>query len=303
MPIPSLPALLALAAPGAHAAQVPCPSELDDVHDAAQLALDAYAVMDTDRLFEHHRQTREAVSCLEVLVEPEDAAAIHGVTGLAAFLTEDDAGTLAAFAAALASDPSWTLPERVAPEGSVLVELQAEAATLGAGPELPMPNVDGFVLMVDGEPSLERPADRPCLLQVLTEDWEVIWSGVLEADDDLPPAALDPARFARGSSALAQALGDDVDYDRNITGRLAYGAAGFGAVALGLITASTVASAKRAGSQRQCIEDAACVDDEDAWTERMDGLHQRSVAYGWSGAGCAVVAAGLGVGAVVEWRF
>ena len=302
-----VPALALLAAtivtPTTWAGEVPCPASLDDLDQRVDLALDAYAIMDTDAFFAAHRQAREAVGCLEILLEPEDVAAYHGVSGLAAFLTEDDEGTLRAFSAALAADPSWSLPERVAPEGTVLQELQQEAAGLGPGDRSPLGNVDGFILMIDGEPSLERPTERPCVLQVVSEDWDVLWSGALIPGDALPPAALDPERFARGSSALAQALGDEGGYDRNTTGRLAYGAAGFGVAALGLFTASAISNVQRANAQKQCIEDAACVADEDAWTERMDALHHRAVAFGWSGAGCTVAAAGLGVGAVLEWRF
>lgn len=278
-------------------------ADLEDLQHELERALDAYAIMDTDAFFAAHRDARSAVGDLRTLLEPEDVADFHGVTGLAAFLTEDDEGTEAAFAAALAADPSWQLPARVAPADSVLVELQAQAAARSSNPRSPLVNHDDFVLMVDGEPSLERPADRPCVLQVITEDWEVLWSGALGPADELPAAALDPARFARGSSSLGQALGDEAAYDRNTSGRLAYGAAGFGVAALGLFTASVVGQAKRANAQRQCIEDAACVADEDAWTERMDALQRRSSAFAWSGAGCTVAAAGLGVGAALEWRF
>jgi hypothetical protein len=304
MLVPAL-ALFAATAltPTAGAGEVSCPAGLDELDQRVDLALDAYAIMDTDAFFAAHRQAREAVGCLDVLLEPEDVAAYHGVSGLAAFLTENDEATLHAFSAALAADPSWSLPERVAPAGTVLVELQQEAAGLGPGARSPLPNTEGFILMFDGEPSLERPAERPCVLQVVSDDWDVLWSGALGPGDDLPPAALDPERFARGSSALAQALGDESDYDRNTTGRLAYGAAGFGVAAVGLFTASAISKAQRASSQRQCIDDAACVADEDAWTERMDTLHHRALAFGWSGAGCSLAAAGLGVGAVLEWRF
>jgi len=304
MPTVTLPLLAALAAsPVASAGEVPCPADIAELDRRVEAALDAYAVMDTDALFAAHRQAREAVGCLDQLLEPEDIADFHGVTGLAAFLTEDDEGTEAAFAAALAADPSWRLPERVAPDGSVLVEIQAQAAERATAPPSPMVNHDAFVLMVDGEPALERPADRPWVLQVATEEWDILWSGALGPNDELPPAALDPARFARGSTALAQALGDEDAYDRNTAGRLAYGAAGLGIAAVGLFTASAIGKAQRASAQRQCIDDAACVADEDAWTERMDAIQRRSVAFAWSGAGCTVAAAGLGVGAALELRF
>jgi hypothetical protein len=299
----ALTTLALLSISGASAQQVPCPAEISDLEARIRQAHEAYAVMDTDALFAAHRDAREAVGCLGELIEPEQAADFHGVTGLAAFLTEDDEGTLAAFHAALAADPSWRLPERVAPDGTVLVELQEQAASHGDDARSPLVNHEGFVLMIDGEPSLERPSERPCVLQVLTEDWDVLWSGALMPGDELPPAALNPERFARGASSLAQALGDDAGYDRNSAPRLAYGAAGLGAVALGLFTASVVGQAKRASAQRQCIEDAACVADEDAWTERMDAIQRRSTVMAWSGAGCTVAAAGLGVGAVLEWRF
>ena len=304
MPLQALPLLALLSAsPSALASEVSCPADLAELEHRVELALDAYAIMDTDAFFAAHRQAREAVSCLDVLLEPEEIADFHGVTGLSAFLTEDDAGTEAAFFAAVAADPGWRLPDRVAPDGSVLVEVQDQAASRGAGPRLPLVNHDGYVFMIDGEPSLERPADRPCVLQLVNDDWDVLWSGALAPGDDLPPAAVDPTRFAKGSSALAQALGDGGGYDRNTAGRLAYGAAGFGVAALGLFTASVVSQAQRASALKQCIDDAACVADEDAWTDGMDAKQRRSVAFAWSGAGCSVAAAGLGVGAVLEWRF
>ncbi len=287
----------------AASADVACPADLPELERHVDAALDAYAIMDTDALFEAHRLAREAIGCMEQLLEPEDVASFHGVAGLAAFLTEDDAGTIAAFAAALAASPTWRLPERVAPEGSVLVELQEQAATEKLDGRSPLVDSPGFFLMIDGEPSLERPKERPCVLQVADEDWTVLWSGALSPGEPLPAAATNPARFAQGSSALAQALGDEGVYDRNTAERMAYGAAGFGVAAVGLFTASAISTAARGARQKQCIEDAACVDDEDAWTEAMDGLHHRAVAFGWSGAGCTLVAAGLGVGAALELRF
>ncbi len=299
----TLPLLAFLSSPSVLAADVPCPASVPDMDSWIERALDAYSVMDTDAFFQAHRNARAALTCMEELLEPEDVAGYHGVAGLAAFLTEDDEGTLASFAAALSADPTWQLPERVAPTDSVLVELQAQAVDKQGGPVSPMGETESFFLMVDGEPSLEHPKTRPWVLQVADEDWQVLWSGALAPGEGLPHAALNPERYTRGSTALAQALGDEGGYDRRTAQRLGYGAAGFGAAGLGLFVASGISKAMRTASQKQCIEDAACVADEDSWTDRMDGLHHRSVAFGWTGAGCMVAGAGLGVGAVIEGRF
>jgi hypothetical protein len=259
--------------------------------------------METDRLFAAQRAARAAIGCLDVLLEPEDAAAFHGVGGLAAYLTEDDAGARAAFQAALAADPAWHLPADLTPEGSPLLGLIEEARAAPAPTQGPLAGTDGFFLMVDGEPSAEHPLALPWVLQVADEDWNPLWSGALDPGAPVPEAALDPARFARGSGALAQALGDRGGFERATPQRMAYGAAAFGVAAVGLFVASGTSAAVRGARQHRCIEDAACVADEDAWTETMDALHRRQVAFGWSGAGCSLLGAGLGLAAWIEGRF
>lgn len=285
------------------AAPPPCTATVEDLHARIGEALEAGATMDTDALFAAQRGARQAVGCLRTLLEPEDAAAFHGVSGLAAYLTEDDAATVAAFRAALAADPTWHLPLALAPDGSPLARLQAEAMTGAESPRSPIGAAPGFFVVIDGEPTLERPADRPCVVQVADEGWNVLWSGALGPEDPLPEAALDPARFARGSSAVAQVLGERGGFERTTTQRMAWGAAGLGAGAAGLFAASAITAGVRVSRQRACIEDAGCVADEDDWTEGMDRLHRSSTALGWTGAACGVLGAGLGVFALVEGRF
>ncbi|MFH1463411.1 MAG: hypothetical protein ABIO70_03395 [Pseudomonadota bacterium] len=295
-------ALLFAGAP-ARAAAPTCPANEATLRAQVAEALEAAAAMDTDRLFAAQRGAREAVGCLEVLLEPEDAAAFHGVSGLAAYLTEDDASARAAFEAALGADPAWHLPAALTPEGSPLLRLVQEAQAAPEPARAPLAGTDGFFLMVDGEPSAEHPVALPWVLQVADEDWAPLWSGAIEPGASLPEAALDPARFAGGSSALAQALGERGGFERATSQRMAYGAAALGVAAVGLFVASGTSAAVRGARQHQCIEDAACVADEDAWTDAMDALHRRQIAFGWSGAGCTFLGAGLGVAALIEGRF
>jgi hypothetical protein len=138
---------------------------------------------------------------------------------------------------------------------------------------------------------------------VADEEWNVLWSGALGPADPLPEAALDPARFARGSSAVAQALGERGGFERATTQRMAWGAAGLGAGAVGLFAASAITAGVRVSRLRQCIDNAACVAEEDAWTEGMDRLHRGSTALGWSGVTCGVLGVGLGAFALIEGRF
>ncbi len=299
--LPVAPLLALLLAPSA--ASAACPADLGELARQVDQALEAYATMDTDLFFSAQRSAREAVGCLEELAEPAQVAPFHGVEGLAAFLMEDDEATVASFRSALAADPSWSLPESVAPPGSLLEEPLQRAAELGTGPTHPLLGSSGFHLVVDGEPDADRPAERPYVLQVVTEDWDVLWSGPLAAHDDLPAAALNPQRFSAGSSALSQALGGEERFDRSSASRLGYGAAAFGAAALGLATASGISAARRSAAQKACIEDHECVANEDAWAERVGAMHHRSVALGWSAAGCGLAAGGLAVGAVLEKRF
>jgi hypothetical protein len=295
-------ALLFTATP-AQATEPGCPATIAILHARIEEALTAAGAMDTDRLFTAQRSARAAIACLDVLLEPEDAAAFHGISGLASYLTEDDAGARAAFQAALTADPAWHLPASLTPEGSPLLALVEAAHAAPAPACAPLAGTDGFFLMVDGEPSAERPLALPWVLQVADEDWTPLWSGALDPGAPVPEAALDPARFARGSGTLAQALGDRGGFERATPQRMAWGAAALGVTAVGLFIASGTSAAVRGARQHRCIEDAACVAEEDDWTDAMDALHRRQVAFGWSGGGCALLGAGLGVAAMIEGRF
>jgi len=202
-----LAALALLLAPAS--VQAACPASSQDLAQTIQDALAAYAIMDTEAFFAAHAQARADVDCLETVLEPDDAAPFHGVDALAAFLSEDDQGSLASLRSAYAAQPSFSYPGEVAPPDSPLNEVLQAAKDAPAAETLPLASAPGFRLVIDGETATQRPTDRPYLLQVASDDWQLIWSGLLVPGDELPHAALDPARFARGSTGLAEALGAD----------------------------------------------------------------------------------------------
>ncbi len=150
--------------------------------------------------------------CLSEPLAPVDVAAVHRLYAYGAFVQGDIPGARAAFGAARGADPSWVITERLAPPGTPLRELFNTASLDVATEAVRVPS--GTSLLVDGVRTLERPLDRPAVLQLISAEGHVLESAWLTEDEPMPdwsryavvvpptPVAGAPVRGARERSTV-----------------------------------------------------------------------------------------------------
>lgn len=195
---------------------------------------------------------RRILPCVNEPVDPATAAHVHRVEGLAAFAARDLKAARLAFSAAQGVDPAWTLPEAVAAEGSPLRAEWSGVEALPATVRLPAPRRGE--LRVDGFATLQRPQERPTLVQVLDDRGRALTSAWVPVGGNLPAYGKKPGPgwwIAAGASAagsgalLGAAYLADEEYRRSTSeteadaaraqvNGLAGVAAGAGALAVGL---------------------------------------------------------------------
>ncbi len=156
----------------------------DDVQAAVQDGLLAFASMDESGVKDAVGVVDAKVACQSAPLTPAQAAQVHQIHGLAAFLNGDTAGAKAAFSAERAIEPSSTLPTKIAPEGGKLARLYADSTDadddkeeLGAASE--------YRAYVDGSDTSRRPTARPAVIQLSSHE-TVKYSAWLAADSPLP---------------------------------------------------------------------------------------------------------------------
>jgi hypothetical protein len=126
---------------------------------------------------------RTVVPCLVEPLTPQEAAAIHRVQGLAAWLDGDTEAARRDFAAARAADPTWQFPTTMIPVGNPVRALYDGAAALPGGDHIPA--AKAAKPWIDGAPGRLRPAGRPVVFQ-LVHGREAIQTTWLAANDPLP---------------------------------------------------------------------------------------------------------------------
>lgn len=161
------------------------PTRATDVAGTVSGAQLAMASLDMDGFAAAVALARGSVPCLAEVLSPLDAASYHGLMGLAAFSGDREEESVLWFAAAQAVTPSFKFPSVIAPPGGPLEAVLARARASPLGTMQPVPPYDGRVL-VDGSPGVLRPADRPCVLQLIRADGTVARTYVLLPGDALP---------------------------------------------------------------------------------------------------------------------
>jgi hypothetical protein len=262
----------------------PCDAPVSPASLAAQAdeATLAWATLDEDGFVEALDALDAGLPCLEAPLGPDQAAAVHRMHGLRAFLEDDSDAARASFRAAALADPGYELSDRVAPEGGKLWRLITEAAAADGEAGRPLSLLDGGQVWVDGVVGGARAEDRPAVVQV-GADRSVVWSRLLGPGEAFaPPAAalatlpsrpaaavappkaprakkgLDPMWIAAGGAAAASAglfgasAGLRGQFDaapsrslHSATNGTFVGSVGMAAVTGGLVTAALVRSRRR----------------------------------------------------------
>ncbi len=168
---------LALAAllctPGLARAECEQSVQRADIALGAQAAIEAFRQLDRDGFAAGRDQLLAGLPCLAEPLQPGDAASVHGLMALSAFLDKDDGASVANLHAALRSDPGFDLPADLFPDGHPLrLHLQV-ARSLQPGVLRPLPVPSDGAVTVDGAEASHAPGDRPSLLQWTAAELEV----------------------------------------------------------------------------------------------------------------------------------
>lgn len=165
-----------------------CPEAVSPARVASSLddALVNFAVMDQEAFEKATDEAIASVACVDQVVSPELAAALHRSSGIRLIVSGDDEGARLALEASARLVPEHELSTTIAPAGG-RVALAWEAAREAA----PAPRVatpEGMDLRIDGTPAADRPAVGPYVLQVLGPEGLIASRYVRAGWPDLGPA-------------------------------------------------------------------------------------------------------------------
>lgn len=247
------------------------PTALDDAIRGADQAIDA---LDPEALRLASDQLEQAVRCRTATVEVRQAAHLHRVLGVVAFVGGDEPGSARWFAASRALDPAAPLGHAI---GGPL-QAAWERAVPGTPPErtdLPDPPRRAE-LVVDGQRLTTRPTHLPFVLQLVDGDGAVLHGGIQPAGEALPAWLAPPEQAASPERTRRPP-------------RFTLLAAGTGLLSVGALSGAAVTRARYNDLQR--------------YDEDVEGLIPVNRALGRAGVGLGVGALGLGAVAMFagEW--
>ena len=125
----------------------------------------AFATRNKEALVAAVEELDGLVGCQADVVPPEQAARVHGLLGMAAWIEGDVETTGAAFAAARSADMNYAFPKTAVPEGHPVRQAFDQApGTLSTTTALPQGG--GWAWSVDGRESLAYPLERPSIVQL-----------------------------------------------------------------------------------------------------------------------------------------
>lgn len=177
----------------------PCPEDtsLDALREVMNQVGEAARARDRQTFDAVFAEAEALVVCLDDVVYPVDASALHAARYLDAALVLDE-DLQARELRAAESVPGGVLPSWVnAPPNAPMAEPSAWVPV--AGPE-------HVTLFVDGVPVMARPTQRSAIVQAVGPGGEVMWSDWLDPDEALPLAFRVDAAPAGSNSTDGRAL-------------------------------------------------------------------------------------------------
>lgn len=266
--IPIALAALLISSPRANAA-CEAPAQRAELALKVEQARQAFRQLDRAGFAEARDGLLASLPCLAEPLQPADAASIHGLMALSAFLDRNDGQSVANLHAAVRADPDFELPPDLFPDGHPLrLHLQV-ARSLQPGPLRPLPVPGEGAVSVDGDPDEAAPSDRPSVLQWTVGELEVRDTHYLATGDTMPDWGPIPTPDRRRPwPALA--------------------AAGGAAITAGGLYGLAVTRHARFADSATPYED-------------LPGLQRQANGYTLAAGGSGALALGLGVVAVLRW--
>jgi len=259
---------------------------------ALSAASSAYSDADLDGFVAGRDAARRALACTDEPLQGALIAEVHQLEALDAYLPPRNLErSVQSFHAARAAWAAYTPSESLAPEGNLLRE-QWTLSLERQDDLVPLYPPRGHRLYLDGKAGTVRAVNRPVLLQ-LTADGAVVETLYL------PPTALSPAWSIPAQDPPPDALPPGVSDDNRVVLPLAVSAAGAAAISGGLWA---LALSSR-GDLYSSRGDPAEVTLPDRYRESVEGNRATINTVGYAAQATAIVAAGLGAGALITWRW
>jgi hypothetical protein len=149
-------------------------------------AMVAFVTHDGEEFERASDRAAETLLCVDELLLPPQVAAFHRLVGLRAWYDGDRQAAELAFRASLALEPSFALPERVAPSGGPLRASWDRATEAPRSRSMTLEPPAGVRSWVDGGVSTSRPLDLPSLVQLGSPPDRVGWTAYLAPGARLP---------------------------------------------------------------------------------------------------------------------
>ena len=294
-----------------------CPAEPEELTALLAQSQQAYLDLDGSRFDQVGEQVKQELECLRHPLDSRQAQEYHLFEALSAYLARDEQRAIQAFAAVLFIDPLYELDERIAPLGNPLRDIFLQAGRYGVSPRVRVLTSSKAALYLDGEPSLDRPAELPVVMQWVKPDGTLLWSGYLPAGSVIPGSLMalltedDPLEFLReetGADALVALAGGAIQDETGAAapGHLgAWGRSSVGVAALsaGLLSAALVQRALLQRELQECGTTGECLLDAQAFDAQVATMTHRANALGYTGQVAGGVAVGLGLVAWVGGRW
>lgn len=265
-------------------AQPTCPATVAEFSAAIDDAENAFASLDLAGLRASAADARGEIGCLPGAIPPILAARLHRVEALRAFADADEAGARRALLAARVLDPTGELPARVVPADHPIRKLDPGAQSqLPASVVVSAPTAGRVVF--DGSVRLDRPSDRPTVLQLVDNRGAVTLGAYLWPEAPMPPYPISVATApsASTSTATVKPRSGSISVPLAIVGGVGLAAAG-------------VTYALAGGSHAEFVDPTTPVAEIPALYETTNTLVYASIA-------CAAVGVGTGATAVIvgQW--
>jgi len=179
-------ALASLLFPGPAWGECDEPTQRADLALEVQRATQAFRQLNRQGFIHSRDSLLTSLPCLAEPLQPSDAASIHGLMALSAFLDKDDGRSVASLSAAVRSQADFELPRDLFPDGHPLrLHLQV-ARSLQPGILRPLPQPAEGLVSVDGTVTELAPGDRPSVLQWTVATLEVRDTSYLAVGADMP---------------------------------------------------------------------------------------------------------------------
>ncbi len=183
-----LPSLLLTLAPALADDEQPCaePTTTADVDGDLTQAEAAYAALDVNAFLAAMDHAAEVLPCVSDPVPRHLAARLHRFEGLRGFVQRKPTRSMAAFAAARSIEPAYVFPETLVPFGNPALQ-DYNALDPSSGRTVEVPEKTDGRLQFDGTVSLNRPIDRPAVLQLFSGEGGVEHTTYLWGHNEMPP--------------------------------------------------------------------------------------------------------------------